>query len=77
MPTPAEVLLENSTLNTGTPWEHLCNQAAGSGGFTIADLVEVEVMDAEIDIEMEEEISVEVEAEISVEVEAEIDVEMA
>lgn len=29
MPTPAEILLESSTLSTGTPWDHLNNLGGG------------------------------------------------
>jgi hypothetical protein len=39
MPTPAEILLENSTLNSGTPWEHLNAQGGGPGG-TVEILVD-------------------------------------
>ncbi len=31
MPTPAEALLEHSTLVSATPWEHLNSQQSGGG----------------------------------------------
>ncbi len=53
MPTPAEVLLEASSLNSGTPWELLNSIEEGSGeGFVLVDTVEVELVAEEYDVEI-------------------------
>lgn len=53
MPTPAEVLLDASSLNSGTPWE-LLNSIDGSGinGFVLVDTVEVEFVNDTVDVEL-------------------------
>ena len=72
MTTPAEILLDNSTLLTGTPWEHLNAQEGGVGGFlTLSDGLEIEVDSMEYSLEIEtEEFEVEVETtEFEIEIE--------
>ena len=50
MPTPAEILLQRSTLQSGTPWEHLLAQESGTG--TVSTLI----LEDGLYLEMEEEL---------------------
>lgn len=57
MPTPAQILLTNSTLISGTPWEHLNAQkiSIGSGviNYTIMSGLEVEMECTKLDLEID------------------------
>jgi hypothetical protein len=70
MATAWEVLKQNSTLVSGTAWEHLNNQLPGDEGFyTLVDGLEVQMTDGydievdtpSYDIEVEENLIVELE----------------
>lgn len=51
MPTPAEILLENSSLDSGTPWDHLNNQLIGSGtGIILHDGLELLMNNTEFEL---------------------------
>ena len=55
MPTPAEVLLEASSLDSGTPWELLNSIEVGTGvceGVILYDGLEIEMGCPEYDVEI-------------------------
>lgn len=73
-------LIANSTLQTGTAWQHLQNQQGGGGPaqVTFVDNIDVEVEDMLFEAELEADIEVELEADIVAdiddqEIEAEIE----
>lgn len=49
MPTPASILLGASTLDTGTPWDHLNNLEACTG-LILTNGLEVEMEDSCVDL---------------------------
>jgi hypothetical protein len=74
MATAWEVLKQNSTLVSGTAWEHLNNQEGGGEGifYTLVDGLEVEMSECDVDVEI---IPTSVEVEIdNNEIEVEIEV---
>ncbi len=70
MPTPAEILLENSTLQSGTPWEHLNAQEGGegTGPILIVGEVEIDTIQDVVDIDIIDTVSIEVDLPDRVEV---------
>ena len=72
MATAWEILTGNSTLPSGTAWEHLNNQQGGSGvGVVLLDGLEVEMEERHVDVEVDlSALDVEVETqELDVEIE--------
>ena len=48
-----QTLTANSTLLSGTAWQHLNNQTAGSGGVVVSDGINVEVNTMTVEIELD------------------------
>jgi len=73
MATAWEVLITNSTIPSGTAWEHLNNQGGAGTGFYLIDGLEVlmdnDCIEAEVDLEL---LTVEVDSD-NIEVEVDLD----
>ena len=60
-----------STIPSGTAWQHLSSPCAGGGGLRLVDLIDLEYMEGNVDIEI-------VETSIDIEVaDTTIDIEMS
>lgn len=60
-----------STITSGTAWQHLSSPCAGSGGLLLVDLIDLEYVEGNVDVEI-------IDTPIDIEViDASIDIEMS